>query len=120
MAHSAPPGDAIFAVVCASLKLASSSTEQLTIDQLRALKFDLKVTLAVIRGQIKSEESGMFTQYIFEYFETHSCFTDDKRVRIDLVGVDSESDEEEEPPSTTNGTYQTPPDLRPPAHGDHR
>ena len=104
MAYLPPTGDAIFAAVSASLKLASSSSELLTIDQLRALKFDLKVTLAVIRGQIQSEASGASAGNIFEHFETHSRFTDNNQVIIDLFG---ESDEEEAPASATSGTCQT-------------
>ena len=62
MADSHLSGDAIFRVVQASLKVASRSSELLTMDHLRALKFELHVTLAVISGQIQSEESGKFIE----------------------------------------------------------
>lgn len=53
-------GHAIYATVRASLRLASTSSELLAMSDLVALKDDLHATLAVIRGQIQSEESSAF------------------------------------------------------------
>ena len=96
MADPSPTGNAIFETVRASLKLASSSSELFTINHLRALKDDLQVTLAVIRGQIQSEEIGTFAVDILNCLMTHSCFTDNIRVIIDLSDWESGSDDEKE------------------------
>ena len=58
MDDSSPTGHAIFQAVRASLRLASSSLELLAISDLIALKKDLQATLAVIKGQIQSEDFG--------------------------------------------------------------
>jgi len=96
MTDPSPTSLAIFKAVRASLRLASSSSELLTIAQLLALKGDLRETLAIISGQIRTEESGTFAKNVVKCLETHSCFTDDHKVIIDLSDWESTSDEEEE------------------------
>jgi len=96
MTDPSPSALAIFKAVRASLRLASSSSELLTIAQLLALKGDLRETLAIISGQIQTEESGTFTKKVVNRLEAHLCFTDDHKVIIDLSDWESTSDEEDE------------------------
>lgn len=63
------------------------------------------MTLAVVRGQIQSEEFGMFTKEVFECLAVHSCFTDDNRVTIDLSDWENTSDEEKEDANATDGAH---------------
>ena len=63
---------------------------------LRALKDDLHATLAIIRGQIQSEGFSTFTKNILKCLTTHSSFTDDHRMIIDMSDWENASDEEKE------------------------
>jgi hypothetical protein len=95
MTDPSPTALAIFKAVRASLRLASSSSELLTIAQLLALKGDLRETLAIISSQIRTEESGTFANNFLKRLGNHSHFTDDHKVIIDLSDWESASDEEE-------------------------
>ena len=53
-------GHAIYVTVRTLLRLASTSSELLTMSDLVTLKDNLHAMLAVICGQIQSEESSMF------------------------------------------------------------
>lgn len=129
MSDTSPTGHAIYAVVRASLRLVSSSSELLTAPELVALEEDIYATLAVIRGQIQSEETGPFTQIVFKCLATHSSFTGDGRARVDMTAW-SDSDEEKEVEkevgmvgTSTAGAGGTHPILSTSwqlTHGDHR
>ena len=115
---------AIFKTVDASLKLASSSSELLTISQLLAIKDNLQATLAVISGQIQTENSGMFAENILNVWQPIRVSTGDYRVVIDMSDWESASDEEKEDrkegASTAGGKYPIRLTPQPLAHGDHR
>ena len=94
MAEPSPVNRAIFNTVCASLRLAGSSSGLLTISQLLGVKENLHATLAVISGQIQAEQTSKFANNVPKRLATHPCFTDDQRVIIDLSDWESASDEE--------------------------
>ena len=71
MADSSPTSNVIFEVVRTSLRLASNSSEVLTITHLHALKDELHATLAVVHAQIQSEASGMFIGNVLTSLATH-------------------------------------------------
>ena len=96
MTDSSATSNSIFAVVRASLRLAGNSSDMLTMAHLRALKDDLHATLAIIRGQIQSEGFSTFTKNILKCLTTHSSFTDDHRMIIDMSDWENASDEEKE------------------------
>lgn len=117
MTDSSATGLAILNAVRASLRLVGCSSELLTITQLLTLKDDLRETLAIISAQIESENIGVFSRNFLRSLATHSRFTDDHRVIIDLSsdwesGSKAESEETENgdaDPSTVNtaeGKYQ--------------
>jgi len=94
MTDSYPVGRAVFKAVRASLRLASSSSELLSLSQLLAIKDDLRETLAIINGQIEAEQSGGFAKNIPRYLATNSCFIDDRKVVIDMSDWESGSEDE--------------------------
>ena len=64
MTDSSATSNSIFAVIHTSLRLASNSSDMLTMAHLRTLRNDLQATLAIIRGQIQSKGFGTFTKNI--------------------------------------------------------
>lgn len=60
MIDASPTGKAIFKAVRASLMLVHNSSELLTPSLLLALKADLDDALAVIDGQVRAGQSGVF------------------------------------------------------------
>lgn len=104
MAHSSPTSLAIVNAVRASLRLVSCSSELLSIAQLRAVRDDLCETLAIVNGQIQSENFGTLSGSLLTRLATHLCFADDRRVVIDLSDWDSASDGEDEETTDANVT----------------
>lgn len=96
MTDSSPTARAITRSAQASLRLVSSSTGLLSLSQLLAMEFELRGTLAIVSGQIQAELSGVFPKNVPRHLETHSYFTDDHRVVIDLSDWDSTFDDEQE------------------------
>ena len=89
-----PTGRAITKVVCASLRLVSSLSEQLTVSQLLSVKRDLRETLAIINGQIQATQSSMFANNVLKCLATHPDFTDDNKLVIDMSDWEDTPDEE--------------------------
>lgn len=96
MTDPSPTARAIARTANASLRLVSSSTALLSLSQLLAMESELRGTLAIVNGQIQAELSGTFPINIPGRLTTHSRFTDDHRVVIDLSDWDSASDGEKE------------------------
>ena len=96
MTDSSPTSHVIYTVVCASLRLVSTSSELFTAGDLDTLKDNLQATLAVICGQIQSEETSRFTQHFFKCHATQASFAGDRRVLVDMLDWEDASDEEKE------------------------
>ena len=93
MAETYPAGCAVFRAVRALLKLMNSSSELLSLFQLLAMRNDLCETLAIINSKIEAEQSGMFDKNTPKSVATNQCFTDDRRVVIDMSDWESGSEE---------------------------
>jgi hypothetical protein len=100
---SDPTGLAIVKAARASLRLVSCSSDQLTLSQLLAMESELRNTLAIVKGHIHAEFTGTSSKNVLKAYATHSYFTDDSRVLIDLTDWAS-SDEEEAKVGGKNAT----------------
>ena len=96
MTDSSTTSNSIFAVVHMSLRLAGNLLDMLTMAHLHTLKDDLHVMLAIIHGQIQSKGFSTFTKNILKCLTTHSSFTDNHRMIIDMSDWENASDEEKE------------------------
>lgn len=114
MADYTRTGHSIFRTVRASLKLASTSSELISIADLSVLRDELQATLAVVKGQIQSEEYGAFAGKLLKGSKTYLLFTENHMALVDMTGWDDSSDEKkktkkEEAGTAVAGTYLTPP-----------
>lgn len=83
MANSSPTSDAITRTVRASLKLATTSTEQLSLTQLLTLSVELQKASATVNAKIQSRldaTPGVFSANVLRSTATQLCLQDVPRL----------------------------------------
>lgn len=78
-----PIGHAVLKALRASLKLASSSMELLTVSQILAIEFDLAKTLSTFEAQARAIKSSPFIKKILKYSANY-YFTGGQIVIVDI------------------------------------